>query len=313
MALNGYDIAGVNGSGIITTALTGAFTIVKASEGQSFTDPLHDSFVSQLRGRAKLVGHYHYGRPDTKDTSDAVKEADHFIAAAKARTGETMWLDFEKSETADQRVDWPEWVIAFCDRVKARTGAACGVYWSDWFINRVLENCTVAQAAKIRTYPLWKAGNNNAYVIDPSAGYGSIHGWPVLTCWQWNDNQGSIGIDRDIFYGDGAQWKALGVGAPTQEDTLSAQDVADIKDYIGKVLVSGYTVGGDSHPGIGPVVEENQRRINAVAAAVAALGDTEALAADIAGHLPPDQTVDVVTLEQALRNVLGSVDNQPSA
>src|SRR5512139_340543 len=224
MPLNGYDIAGVNGSGIITTALTGAFTIVKASEGQTFTDPSHDSFVSQLRSKGKLVGHYHYGRPDTKDTGDAVKEADHFIAAAKARTGETMWLDFEKSETADQRVNWPEWVIAFCDRVKARTGAACGVYWSDWFINRVMENATAAQAAKIRAYPLWKAGNNNAYVTDPSAGYGSIHGWPVLTCWQWTDKQGSLGIDRDIFYGDGGQWKALGVGAPTTEDDMPLTD-----------------------------------------------------------------------------------------
>jgi hypothetical protein len=36
VALNGYDIAGVNGSGIITTALTGTFTIVKASQGPSF-------------------------------------------------------------------------------------------------------------------------------------------------------------------------------------------------------------------------------------------------------------------------------------
>jgi GH25 family lysozyme M1 (1,4-beta-N-acetylmuramidase) len=265
MVLNGYDIAGVNGSGIITTALTGAFTIVKASEGQTYTDPLHDSFVSQLRNKAKLVGHYHYGRPDTKDTGDAVKEADHFIAAAKARTGETMWLDFEKSETADQRVDWPEWVIAFCDRVKARTGAACGVYWSDWFINRVLENCTAAQAAKIRTYPLWKAGNNNAYVADPSAGYGSIHGWPVLTCWQWNDNQGSIGIDRDIFYGDASAWKALGVGAPTQEDTMSAAEVQELKAYINDFFWEGYSIAGVVHEGVAKKVEALEKKLDVLA------------------------------------------------
>ena len=296
MTLNGYDIAGVNGSGIITTALTGAFTIVKASEGQTFTDPSHDSFVTQLRGKGKLVGHYHYGRPDTKDTGDAVKEADHFIAAAKARTGETMWLDFEKSETADQRVDWPEWVIAFCDRVKARTGAACGVYWSDWFINRVLENCTAAQAAKIRTYPLWKAGNNNAYVSDPSAGYGSIHGWPVLTCWQWTDKQGSLGIDRDIFYGDGAQWKALGVGAPTtpEDDMPTAQEVA--------LAVWQYKNADISS------VDAYQNLLNAAKPL-----DTAALAKAVVAALPPQATVSEADLETALRTVLGSVDNQPSA
>src|SRR5512139_1038069 len=272
MPLNGYDIAGVNGSGIITTALTGAFTIVKASEGQTFTDPSHDSFVSQLRSKGKLVGHYHYGRPDTKDTGDAVKEADHFIAAAKARTGETMWLDFEKSETADQRVSWPEWVIAFCDRVKARTGAACGVYWSDWFINRVLENATAAQASKIRAYPLWKAGNNNAYVSDPSAGYGSIHGWPVLTCWQWTDRQGSLGIDRDIFYGDGGQWKALGVGAPTTpEDDMAQADIDAINGYTRDLLIDGYTVNGVAHKGLAVVVEAQAAQITAQAAAIKAL------------------------------------------
>jgi hypothetical protein len=34
--MQGYNIAGVNGSGIITPAPTGTFTIVKASQGPSF-------------------------------------------------------------------------------------------------------------------------------------------------------------------------------------------------------------------------------------------------------------------------------------
>lgn len=304
MALNGYDIAGVNGSGIITTALTGAFTIVKASEGQTFTDSLHDSFVSQLRAKGKLVGHYHYGRPDTKDTSDAVKEADHFIAAAKARTGETMWLDFEKSETADQRVDWPEWIIAFCDRVKSRTGAACGVYWSDWFINRVLENATAAQIARIRAYPLWKAGNNNAYVSDPSAGYGSIHGWPVLTCWQWTDRQGSLGIDRDIFYGDGAQWKALGVGAPTTTKEWwdgMAIPAADLD----AIALRVWQYQNDT-------VTSKDAYFHLVNASTKTI-DVPALASAIATALPDDTVVSDQQLQDALRTVFGSLDNQPSA
>lgn len=39
-------------------------------------------------------------------------------------------------------------------------------------------------------------------------------------------------------------------------------------DYIGKLLVSGYTVGGQKHPGIGMVVEENQRRIGRIPGSV---------------------------------------------
>lgn len=48
MTLNGYDIAGVNGAGIITTAPTGTFTIVKASQGPSF--------VSQPSGGSRNTG-----------------------------------------------------------------------------------------------------------------------------------------------------------------------------------------------------------------------------------------------------------------
>lgn len=218
MTLTGYDIAAVNGPSIINIALAGQFVICKASEGQSFTDGLHDTFVAKARAAGKLVGHYHYGRPDTKDASDAVKEADHFIAAAKARPGDTMWLDFEKSETIDQRGSWPEWVIAFCVRVGERTGAACGIYLNNWFATQILDQATTAQAAAIRAFPLWKA----AWPTDPATGPGDLHGWPVLTCWQWTDKQGTLGIDRDIFYGDASTWRTLGVGAPTtQEDNMS--------------------------------------------------------------------------------------------
>jgi hypothetical protein len=58
----------------------------------------------------------------------------------------------------------------------------------------------------------------------------------------------------------------LGTTTPTptpQEDTLSAAEVKQIKDHINAVLLGGYTWEGKKHPGIGMVVEENQRRIDA--------------------------------------------------
>ncbi|WVX87909.1 endolysin [Arthrobacter phage Berrie] len=48
------------------------------------------------------------------------------------------------------------------------------------------------------------------------------------------------------------------------DDSLSAQDVKEIKDYIAALLIYGYTSDGKKHPGIGAVVEENQRRISAL-------------------------------------------------
>ncbi|URQ05047.1 endolysin [Arthrobacter phage Iter] len=52
---------------------------------------------------------------------------------------------------------------------------------------------------------------------------------------------------------------------PTKGDApLSASEVKEIKEYIHALLIGGYTTGGKAHPGIGMVVEENQRRIDAL-------------------------------------------------
>lgn len=55
-----------------------------------------------------------------------------------------------------------------------------------------------------------------------------------------------------------------------KEDTLSAAEVKEIKDHINAVLIGGYSWDGKKHPGIGMVVEENQKRISAIPAKVAA-------------------------------------------
>ncbi|WGH21131.1 endolysin [Arthrobacter phage Cassia] len=48
------------------------------------------------------------------------------------------------------------------------------------------------------------------------------------------------------------------------DDELSAKDVQEIKEYIHALLIGGYVTGGKRHPGIGMVVEENQRRIDGI-------------------------------------------------
>lgn len=62
-------------------------------------------------------------------------------------------------------------------------------------------------------------------------------------------------------YWDGAaiQTQSTTTNAP-KEDTLSAAEVKEIKDHINAVLLGGYTWSDGKHPGIGMVVEEEQRR-----------------------------------------------------
>lgn len=50
-----------------------------------------------------------------------------------------------------------------------------------------------------------------------------------------------------------------------QEDTLSAAEVKEIKNYIHALAIGGYESGGKKHPGFAMVAEENQRRIGRIA------------------------------------------------
>lgn len=57
-------------------------------------------------------------------------------------------------------------------------------------------------------------------------------------------------------------------GSIVKERKLSTAEVQEIKNYVHALLIGGYTSAGKAHPGIGMVVEENQRRIGAVPAKV---------------------------------------------
>lgn len=211
MTLNGHDIAGVNGPGIINRALAGSdFVICKATEGKGFDDPLHDSFVAQVRAAGKRVGHYHYAWPENGGTVDA----EHFLMriAKTIGTGSTLWLDFEPFRTTAPESDWGAYVQEFAHVVHIATGTWPGLYSEDHHLNALTRTPEFAWIRE--TLGLWKAGVNNAYTGNPNKGPGNTYGFKRVLMYQWD----STGIDSDLFYGDGAAWDAIAVGS-TQRST----------------------------------------------------------------------------------------------
>ena len=63
----------------------------------------------------------------------------------------------------------------------------------------LIARSTPAQRVELSTHPLWKAAFGSQL--------GSIHGWPVVTMWQFSANV----IDRDKFFGDAVTWGKLSV------------------------------------------------------------------------------------------------------
>jgi hypothetical protein len=53
-----------------------------------------------------------------------------------------------------------------------------------------------------------------------------------------------------------------------QEDDMAQADIDAINGYTGKLLVAGYTVGGEPHTGIGPLVEALAKKVDDLSAKV---------------------------------------------
>jgi hypothetical protein len=212
MTLNGFDIANVNGPGIINQALGGDYVICKASQGLFFNDGYDDQWIAQVRAAGKLPGHYHFA--DLRN--DGVAEADFFLSCAHVFLGDVVALDFEPYGQPISDASFPGYIIAFVDRVNSRTGANCAIYLNDDMARRVLQQCSPAQAARIRQIPMWKA----SYTYNPTSGPGNTWGFQSVVMHQWGDR----GIDSDIFYGTRADWLALG-GLGTSVFTADAATI----------------------------------------------------------------------------------------
>lgn len=92
------------------------FAIIKATEGVTYTDPEFNNFAVQLTKTGKLIGCYHYARPDNHDTLKEIhKEATHFVNVVSnaGLIGKAILvLDWEQQPVTrtDLAQEWIDWV-----------------------------------------------------------------------------------------------------------------------------------------------------------------------------------------------------------
>lgn len=228
VTLHGFDIAGVNGPGIITRALTGDFVICKATEGKGFDDPLHDQFVAAARTAGKHVGHYHYAWPE----NGGVVDAQHFLGRAHAEAGDVVALDFEPFKTVAPAAEWPCYIREFAHVVFDALKVWPWLYSEDYHLGVLAAQGSQDWEWVRRVLPLWKAGMDNAYTHDPDVGPGNTYGFARVAAYQWD----ATGIDSDRFYGDAAAWAALATPGGTPVATTSVH--VDSTDPTDKAYVS---------------------------------------------------------------------------
>ena len=100
------------------------FAIIKATEGVGYVDPACDTLYQRAKKAGKLLGVYHYARPDTGNS--AISEADFFVENIKGYLNEAILvLDWEEGDLGNTT-----WAKSFLDRVKEKTGIKPLIYMS---------------------------------------------------------------------------------------------------------------------------------------------------------------------------------------
>lgn len=214
MALYGEDVSRWQSVGTGDSAKD--FLIIKATEGTGYVDPSCDKHYQRAKSKGKLLGVYHFARPDlNKNTAGAKAEAAYFVNNCKGYIKQAILvLDWEQPGTTGQ----VSWAKAWLDEVYRLTGVRPLIYMSASVVNG--NNWSSISG----NYGLWIAGYPNAYNVKnpptPTAGampY-KIGSWKFWAIWQYSSGAGTL--DYDIANMDANGWKAY-AGVKTTTTTAT--------------------------------------------------------------------------------------------
>ena len=176
------------------------FAIIKATEGVGYVDPACDTLYQRAKKAGKLLGVYHFARPDLGNSAEA--EAKYFVDNIKGYLKEAILvLDWEPSGGQIGNVGWAK---AWLDKVKELTGIKPLIYMSaspmqthNW--------SSVANA----DYGLWVASYGANTGVEGNKP--SVKWWSFYTMWQYTSKgrvNGFVGsVDLNNFYGDAEAWR----------------------------------------------------------------------------------------------------------
>lgn len=207
--------------GINIVSLPVDFVIIKATEGLTMKDKSFDSFVSQLTRTNKLIGCYHYARPDNRKNSNEMKKEARFFINTIKETGllgkAILICDWEQKPT-----DRYNYLEAWLEEVYATTGIIPFIYASREVLYKAIQY-------GIRTpYKCWLAQwpNSNLYtaglgpnLTPPSPLMQSSDKLVQWSIWQYTSNGKVNGyngrVDLDYCPFDRTEWLKWGSAVDT--------------------------------------------------------------------------------------------------
>lgn len=216
------------------------FAIIKATEGIGYTDSAFHQFAVQLTELNKLIGCYHFARPDLHRTPDTMrKEGDYFVQILEKEglVGNCiMVLDWER-----EPMDRPDLIEAWTSQVEKLTGIVPFIYgsrskltkWKDYDV--------------IKTHPIWIAvwPNIIRYECGVDPGLAIPNGPVEWDIWQYSSTgkypglSGNIDLDYCKFTKE--EWLFFAGNNNTESEPEQLSDYMKWAIQIG--LFSGYGDG----------------------------------------------------------------------
>lgn len=212
------------------------FVICKATEGTGYVDASCDKHYQRAKQQGKLLGVYHFARPDlNKGVDGARREAQFFVKNIKGYIKEAILaLDYECAPYSD------DWAYAFAEEVHKETGVWPMLYASASKINGFNWSKTAKECG------LWIAGYPSKYDVknppEPSVNdmpY-KIGAWKFWVIWQYTSSAGTL--DRDIANIDRTAWMKYANPGGTTPAPTPAPDPAPAKksvDQIADEVIAG--------------------------------------------------------------------------
>lgn len=163
------------------------FFILKATEGKTYQDAKFHSRAMRVQAEGKLLGAYHYARPEN---NLAKEDAKNFLNQVKRYKGQILLaLDWEGN--CWKKSEYTEWAAEWLSIVTNEMEQMPVVYTSQAYAT----HNNLDDLADIG-YRLWVA----RWGFSPDIGELGKWGEPLL--WQHTNTP----LDRDTFYGDVEAW-----------------------------------------------------------------------------------------------------------
>lgn len=238
--LKGIDISH-HQKGIDLGAIATDFVIIKATEGNGYTDEMCDTFYQRAKSLGKKLGVYHFARPDLGNSAEA--EADWFVKETLGYHKEAMLiLDWESGNLQDTT-----WARKWLDRVYSKTGVRPVIYMSASVMRSADWGDVVAG-----DYGLWVAnyGSNNGTAQETVFNNYPLKYWSFYALWQYTSKGRLNGyngkLDLNYFSGDESAWDKYAGGSPSSSSTSSQPKPVEQPSTSETIytVVSGDTLSG---------------------------------------------------------------------